>query len=430
MQIKRTFVALQVNYYLHSCQRAAATSTRIVFILVLSLVISCAAQPDRDTSHGDDTQTPADKSIRMGADQLDILLPLLEGKRVALLVNHTALVGTAHLADTLIRRGVTITKIFGPEHGFRGNAADGEEVKNGIDTKTGVPVISLYGKNRKATPEQVADTDVLVFDIQDVGTRFYTYISSLHYLMETAAENGKKVIVLDRPNPHGGYTDGPILRPEFKSFVGMHPIPVVHGLTVGELAQMINGEGWLNGGLKCDLTVVPLKNWAHGDEYLLPVYPSPNLPNNQAIRLYPSLCFFEGTAISVGRGTPFPFQVLGSPQLKGYDFTFTPVTIQGVARNPLHENQICYGIDLREAKTPKRIDLSYLIDMYNAFPDKENYFTNPYDRNYIDKLAGTDELRKQIRNGLSEEQIRATWADGLSTYNRTRAKYLLYPSKE
>ncbi len=408
---------------------AGTVTSQALALVMLFFTISCSAQPHHANDHEPATES-VDTSLRLGAERLDVLLAMLDGKRVGLLVNHTALVGKTHLVDTLLQHGVQITKIFGPEHGFRGNAADGEVVKNGVDVKSGLPVISLYGKNRKPTPEQVADTDVLVFDIQDVGTRFYTYISSMHYLMEAAAENGKKVIILDRPNPHGGYTDGPILRPEFKSFVGMHPIPVVHGLTVGELAQMINGEGWLAGGLKCELIVITMKNWAHGDEYLLPVHPSPNLPNNQAIRLYPSLCFFEGTAISVGRGTPFPFQVLGSPQLKGFDFTFTPVTINGVAVNPLHEKQTCYGVDLREAKTSARIDLSYLIDMYKAFPDKENFFWNPFDRNYIDKLAGTDELRKQIRNGMSEEQIRATWKEGLTNYNRTRSKYLLYPTRE
>ncbi len=429
MQIKRTFVALQVIYCRCFYDYLDKMVTRALPVFVLFLTISCAAQPHREPGHDAKKQSDI-PDLRMGADQLDVLLPMLEGKRVGLLVNHTALVGRTHLVDTLLQRGILIKKIFGPEHGFRGNAADGEVVKNGVDTKSGLPVISLYGRNKKPTPDQVSDIDVLIFDIQDVGTRFYTYISSLHYLMESAAENGKKVVVLDRPNPHGGYTDGPILRPEFKSFVGMHPIPVVHGLTVGELAQMVNGQGWLAGGLKCDLAVVTMKNWAHGDEYLLPVYPSPNLPNNQSIRLYPSLCFFEGTAISVGRGTPFPFQALGSPQLKDFDFTFTPVTVPGVAVNPLHENQLCYGIDLREAKTTKRIDLSYLINMYNAFPDKENFFWNPFDRNYIDKLAGTDELRKQIRSGMSEDQIRATWSEGLANYNRIRAKYLLYPTRE
>jgi uncharacterized protein YbbC (DUF1343 family) len=365
--------------------------------------------------------------LMLGAEQLDELLPLLQNRSVALLVNHTATIGNKHLVDTLITRGVNIKKIFGPEHGFRGNAADGEVVKNGVDTKSGLPVVSLYGKNRKPTPEQLADIDVVIFDIQDVGTRFYTYISSLHYLMEACGENGKQVIVLDRPNPHGGYVDGPTLEPEFRSFVGMHRIPVVHGLTVGELAQMINGEGWLGEGKKCDLKVVTMKNWNHSDEYLLPIAPSPNLPNNQAIRLYPSLCFFEGTAISVGRGTSMPFQVLGNPLLKGFPFSFTPATIPGVAVNPPHEGKLCYGLDLRKAEVAKRIDLSYLINMYNAYPDKDNFFTNPFDKNYIDKLAGTAKLKQQVRAGMSEDQIRETWKKDLETYQEMRRKYLLYP---
>jgi uncharacterized protein YbbC (DUF1343 family) len=371
--------------------------------------------------------TQAPPRLMLGAEQLDELLPLLQNRSVALLVNHTATIGNKHLVDTLITRGVNIKKIFGPEHGFRGNAADGEVVKNGVDTKSGLPVVSLYGKNRKPTPEQLADIDVVIFDIQDVGTRFYTYISSLHYLMEACGENGKQVIVLDRPNPHGGYVDGPTLEPEFRSFVGMHRIPVVHGLTVGELAQMINGEGWLGEGKKCDLKVVTMKNWNHSDEYLLPIAPSPNLPNNQAIRLYPSLCFFEGTAISVGRGTSMPFQVLGNPLLKGFPFSFTPATIPGVAVNPPHEGKLCYGLDLRKAEVAKRIDLSYLINMYNAYPDKDNFFTNPFDKNYIDKLAGTAKLKQQVRAGMSEDQIRETWKKDLETYQEMRRKYLLYP---
>lgn len=377
------------------------------------------------------TSTPAvaenqSGSLRVGAEQLEIYLPLLKDKSVALLVNHTALIGETHLADTLLKSGVKINKIFGPEHGFRGNAADGEVVNNGVDTRTGLPVISLYGKNKKPTKEQLADVDVIIFDIQDVGTRFYTYISTLHYLMEAAAENDKHVVILDRPNPHGSYVDGPMLQPELQSFVGMHPIPVVHGLTVGELGKMINGEGWLKDENRCELTVIPMKNWTHQDDYLLPVYPSPNLPNSQAIRLYPSLCFFEGTAISVGRGTDMPFQVLGNPDLKGFPFSFTPITIKGVAVNPLHENKLCFGVDLRNAKTGKQIDLSYLIEMYHAYPDKENFFTNPFDKNYIDKLAGTTQLKEQIRNGLSEEEIRHSWQEDLDKYKSLRKKYLLY----
>jgi uncharacterized protein YbbC (DUF1343 family) len=403
----------------------------IRFFLVSSalLAITCANHSPRTG----DTETSAKQAdiyrnkLLTGADQIDTVLALIAGRKTALLVNNTAMTGKTYLADTLIKRGVNLIKIMGPEHGFRGNAADGEAVNNGVDTKTGLPIISLYGKNKKPTDEQLADVDVVIFDIQDVGTRFYTYISTLHYLMEACAENGKSVIVLDRPNPHGGYIDGPVLKPEFKSFVGMHQIPVVHGLTVGELSQMINGEGWLAEGRKCDLTVVRMKNWKHSDTYELPISPSPNLPNNQAIRLYPSLCFFEGTAVSVGRGTPFPFQVIGNPLLTKYKFTFTPVTIKGVANQPPNENKVCYGLDLRKATVKKRIDLSWLIEMYQAYPDKDNFFTNPFDRDYIDKLAGTSLLKDQIRAGMTEEQIRATWQKDLEAFDAKRKPYLLYP---
>ena len=401
----------------------------ILFTGLFFLHWSCRPQSSGKSnavSPGPESAAIQPNRLLTGAEQLDLYLPHIRQKSVALLVNHTALVGNTHLADTLLKRGINVKKIFGPEHGFRGNAADGEVVKNGVDTKTGLPVISLYGKNKKPTNEQLADVDVIIFDIQDVGTRFYTYISTLHYLMEAAAENKKHVVILDRPNPHGSYVDGPMLQPEHRSFVGMHPIPVVHGLTVGELGKMINSEGWLAGGKRCELTVIPMKSWTHQDEYLLPVYPSPNLPNNQAIRLYPSLCFFEGTAISVGRGTGMPFQVLGNPHLKGFSFSFTPITIKGVAVNPLHENKVCYGVDLRNARTDKQIDLSYLIEMYNAYPDKDNFFTNPFDKNYIDKLAGTTQLKEQIRKGLSEQEIRDSWKEDLDKYKTLRKKYLLY----
>jgi uncharacterized protein YbbC (DUF1343 family) len=360
--------------------------------------------------------------VSVGAEQLDQLLPLLKNKRVGLVVNNTALVNKTHLADTLISRGVQVKKIFGPEHGFRGDAADGEHVTDAVDAKTGVPVVSLYGKNYKATPEQVKDLDILIFDIQDVGARFYTYISTLHYLMETCAENSKKLIVLDRPNPNGSYVDGPIREEEFKSFVGMHPIPITHGMTIGEFAQMINGEGWLGAGKKCELQVIKMKNWKHTDDYSLPERPSPNLPNDQAVRLYPSICLFEGTVISLGRGTPTPFQILGNPELKDMPFTFTPVPLKGYSIEPPHKNALCYGMDLRGVTPPHKVDLSYLILFYQKYPDKEKFFTS-----YFEKLAGTAKLRQQIKDGLNEEQIRASWKPGLDEFNAKRKKYLLYP---
>jgi uncharacterized protein YbbC (DUF1343 family) len=359
-----------------------------------------------------------------GAEQLDVYLPLLVNKRIALLVNQTATVKNTHLADTLKARGVDIVKIFSPEHGFRGTADAGEKVSDGIDARTGFPVVSLYGanlKDMKATPAEMQDVDIVVFDIQDVGARFFTYISTLHYMMEACAENNKKLIVFDRPNPNGGYVDGPILQKELKSFVGMHPVPITHGMTIGEYAQMINGEGWLEGGRKCTLEVVKLKNWKHADAYSLPIRPSPNLPNDHAIGLYPSTCLFEGTALSLGRGTQNPFEVAGHPDLKNQPFEFTPVSIEGMAKKPRLENKLCFGVDLRNAKVPKKIWLQPVIDMYNAFPDKEKFFIG-----YFDTLAGTKELKEQIREGMSEEQIRASWKPGLDRYGQIRKKYLLY----
>lgn len=383
----------------------------MIRIWVLALILlnsSCKAQP-------------AATSIQTGAQQLNTLLPKLKGKRVALVVNHTSLIGKTHLADSLKSVGVNLVKIFGPEHGFRGNAADGELVSDSVDKKTGIPLVSLYGKNKKPTPQQMADVDLVIFDIQDVGTRFYTYIGTMHYVMEACAEANKKMIVLDRPNPND-FVDGPINDKPLKSFVAMHPIPIAHGLTVGEVARMLNGERWLLNGITCDLEVIPVKNWKHGQPYFLPVGPSPNLPNNQAIQLYPSICLFEGTAISLGRGTPFPFQVLGSPELKDLPFTFTPITIKGVAVKPPHEGQLCYGIDLRGDTPARKIDLSYVLKMYSIYPDKEKFFTS-----YFDILAGNPTLKQQIKDGLSEEQIRASWQPGLTEYITVRKKYLIYP---
>lgn len=362
--------------------------------------------------------------ISVGAEQLDQLLPLLKGKRVGLLVNNTSMVGKTHLVDTLLSHHILVKKIFGPEHGFRGDAADGEHVTDAIDAKTGVPVVSLYGKNNKATPDQVKDLDVLIFDIQDVGARFYTYISTMHYLMETCAENDKQLIILDRPNPNGSYVDGPILQPELKSFVGMHPIPITHGMTVGEYAQMVNGEGWLADARKCKLHVIKIKNWKHNDDYSLPIRPSPNLPNDQAVRLYPSLCLFEGTLISLGRGTPTPFQILGSPELKGQKgmaFSFTPVPIKGFSIEPPLKNQLCFGMDLSNVTPARKVDLQYLLLFYQLYPEKDKFFTA-----YFDKLAGTTQLKQQIKEGLTEEQIRASWEPGLDAFKKKREKYLLY----
>lgn len=367
--------------------------------------------------------------LQTGAEQMALYLPALQGKRVGMVVNHTTRIGRTHLVDSLMARGINIKTIFAPEHGFRGQATDGEEISNGRDPRTGILITSLYGKNRKPTPQQMDSLDVLVFDIQDVGTRFYTYISTMHYVMEACAEANKPLIILDRPNPNGHYMDGPVLDPAFKSFVGMHPIPVVHGLTIGELARMINGEGWLagSGGDKkqiCPLTVVPVKNYTHQTPYTLPVPPSPNLPNQQAVALYPSLCFFEGTVVSVGRGTDKQFQVIGSPFTQYGPYTFTPVDKPG-AMNPPQEGKLCYGLDLSQVTVSRQhLMLNYFFDFFRRATDKTKFFLAT---NYIDKLAGSDQLRLQLLAGVSEDQIRKSWQPALNAYKLKRKKYLLYP---
>jgi uncharacterized protein YbbC (DUF1343 family) len=395
-----------------------------IFVAILFISTQCRSQQKPGNEKAIPEASGESKPARMltGADQLDVLLQKINGRSVGLVVNYTAMIGKTHLADTLKSLGVKVKKILAPEHGFRGTAAAGEYVKDGIDSKTGLPVVSLYGKDRKPKPEHLADIDVVVFDIQDVGVRFFTYIGTMHYVMEACAENNKELIVLDRPNPNASYIDGPILKMEFSSFIGMHPVPVVHGMTIGEFAQMINGEKWLEGKRSCALQIVPLKNWKHADHYSLPVKPSPNLPNDQAIRLYPSICYFEGTVLSLGRGTQMPFQVIGHPDLKSLPFQFTPVTIEGMAKNPPQENKLCYGLDLRNVEVPKRIDLHYLLDMYKLFPDKEKFFIP-----FFERLAGNAELRQQIKDGLTEEQIRATWQKDLEAFKLMRARYLLYP---
>lgn len=365
--------------------------------------------------------------IRNGADQTEKLIPLLKGKRTALVVNQTSVVGSTHihLLDTLLSLGIEVKKVFAPEHGFRGQADAGETVKNGRDVKSGLPILSLYGKNKKPTPTQLSDIDVVVFDIQDVGARFYTYISTMHYVMEACAENNKQLIVTDRPNPCD-YVDGPIRELSKKSFVGMHPIPVLHGCTVGELAQMINGEGWLKGKMKCKLTVIPVEGWKHGESYSLPIKPSPNLPNDQSIALYASLCPFEGTSVSVGRGTYMPFQIYGSPVLSS-SYSFTPKSLPGFDKNPLHKDTPCYGKDLRKAEAPQGLTLSYVIDAYLAYRKAgkgETFFTRP---SWFDLLMGTNKVRLGIIAGKDEATIRSEWQKELNQYKEMRKKYLLYP---
>ncbi|TAJ15025.1 DUF1343 domain-containing protein [Marinilabiliaceae bacterium JC017] len=364
------------------------------------------------------------KEIIKGIEKTSDYLPLLKGKNVGVLVNHTSQIHGTHLIDTLLAMQVQVKRIFAPEHGFRGNADAGEHIKSGTDPMTGLPVISLYGKNKKPSPEQLKGLDVVIFDIQDVGVRFYTYISSMHYMMEACAENGVKLIVFDRPNPNGDYVDGPVLdTTRFRSFVGMHPIPIVHGLTVGELALMINGEGWLKDGMKCDLTVMTMANYTHSTPYAIPVKPSPNLPTDLSIRLYPSLCFFEATKVSVGRGTLFPFQVIGYPDEKFGDFSFTPESIPGMSKHPLQEGKACYGVDLRTASMAHRLTLAYLLDFYEKSGKDSAFISNP---RWFNLLSGTDRLLTQIQNGKTEAEIKASWSEELNAYLNLRKKYLLY----
>lgn len=372
----------------------------------------------------------AQGNLRLGAERMDVLLPLLEGKRIGLVVNQTSILESEqiHLLDALLNRQVNVRKVFAPEHGFRGTADAGAEVKDSRDQRTGIPIVSIYGKNKKPTAAQMADLDVIIFDIQDVGTRFYTYISTMHYVMEACAENNKLLIVLDRPNPND-FVDGPVLKEGFTSFVGMHPIPVLHGMTVGELARMINGEKWLKSKPDtCRLEVVTIENWRHGDPYWLPVKPSPNLPNDQSIRLYPSLCLFEGTIISVGRGTYYPFQVLGGTAEKYGSFTFTPVSLPGFDTNPMHKDKTCYGVDLREYPFEGGFSLRFLLDFYQkAGKDKALFFSRPQ---WFDLLAGSKQLRLQMIKETPEEEIRASWQTDLDAYKEKRKKYLLYKESE
>lgn len=386
----------------------------------LSLVACGTAQTAANQSN-----SVTNNDILPGAARFSEYLPALQDKRVALTVNHTAAIGKTHVVDTLLAQKVNIVKIFAPEHGFRGTADAGEKVDNEKDKRTGLPVISLYGKRVKPLPEDLADVDVVVFDIQDVGTRFYTYINTMHLLMEACAEQNKDLIILDRPNPNGWYVDGPTLDMQYKSFVGMQPIPIVHGLTVGELAQMINGEGWLANGVKCRLQVIKCLYYDHTKRYSLPVRPSPNLPNDRAIALYPSLCLFEGTIVSVGRGTEAPFQMIGFPENPDKTYSFTPRGTEG-AKNPPYKDVTCYGIDYRTMDVSNfRFSLQPLMEMYRLAPQKDKFFIP-----FFEKLAGTGELRKQIAAGMSEEAIRATWAKDLAAYKAMRKKYLLYADFE
>lgn len=371
------------------------------------------------------TESIGSKGPVPGASQIELYRSLIEGKSVAVVANQTSMTGQTHLVDNLLNIGINIKVIFAPEHGFRNLADAGEKIENGKDPVTGISIISLYGSHLKPTSSDLAGIEIVLFDIQDVGARFYTYISTLHYVVEACAENNVKCIILDRPNPNGFYFDGNVIDTAYRSFVGMDPVPIVHGMTPGEYAQMLNGEGWLKGGIKCDLTVIKCKGYSHKTYYELPVKPSPNLPNQNSVYLYPSICFFEGTSISLGRGTAFPFQIFGSPDLPDKGFSFTPESIAG-AKNPPLLGVKCYGTDLRDAiqknLVPKPyINLDWLIGAYNDFPHKEKFFTS-----YFDVLAGGPGLREQIQKGMTSKQIRETWKDGLDRFSKIREKYLLY----
>ena len=366
--------------------------------------------------------------ITPAAERPELYLPLLKGKNIAVVVNHSSLVKKRHLVDTLLKHGIKVKKIFAPEHGFRGKADAGAHVKNSRDKQTGLPIISLYGTHKKPTKRDLKGIDLILFDIQDVGVRFYTYLSTLHYIMEAGAEQHIPVIVLDRPNPNGHYIDGPVLQKKYRSFVGLHPVPVVYGMTIGEYAKMINGEKWLRGGRKVQLTVIPLAGYTHRSFYSLPVKPSPNLPNDRAIALYPSLAFFEGTVISAGRGTKKPFQLYGAPKYKVKKFSFVPQSRPG-AGYPKFKGKRCYGADLSKTNFKKdragqTLDLGYLQDAYANYPDKKRFFLK---NRFMDKLAGSDQLRKQIRSGVSEKKIRKSWQKDLEKFKQIRKKYLLYP---
>lgn len=400
---------------------------KAILALILFAGICTSQQYVNNTS-------PAPTGIITGADQTEKYVPYLKGKRVAVLANPTTIIGNRHLVDSLMAAGINIVKVFGPEHGFRGNASNGTVVHDETDPATGIKIISLYGAKRKPTKADLADVDIMIFDIQDVGCRFYTNINTLRDVMESCAEHGKELLILDRPNPNGYLVDGPVLDMRLTSGIGKFPIPIAHGMTNGEFAQMINGEGWMAVKKPCRLKIIPVANYTHDMPYELPVPPSPNLNTQQSVMLYPTMCLFEGTILSQGRGTYFPFTVLGSPALKGrYDFSFTPVSIPGMKEAPLHMDQVCYGVDFRTYDINKlrrsgRIHIQWMIDMYKAYPDKQRFFDRSQSREIgdINKLSGDYAFKKQIEEGRSVEEIQQSWEPGLSAYKTMRQKYLLY----
>ncbi|MGV3510225.1 MAG: exo-beta-N-acetylmuramidase NamZ family protein [Sphingobacteriaceae bacterium] len=405
--------------------------TSILFLTLLAISnIKCTTQI------ASSNQSTFNKpGIITGADQTEKYLSYLKGKRIGLVANQSSIIGKKSSVDSLVSLGINIVKVFGPEHGFRGNASNGAVVNNEVDAKTGIPIISLYGKNEKPTKEQLADVDLMVFDIQDVGCRYYTNINTLEYVMEACAENNKELLILDRPNPNAYVVDGPVMTDDkFKSAIGIHYTPMTHGMTIGEFAQYLNGEGYLK--QQCKINIIKVANYNHDMPYVLPINPSPNLNTQQAVMLFPSLCMFEGTAINEGRGTYMPFTILGAPALKGkYSFTYKPVSIPGMSERPNHKDSVCYGIDLRNydisnLRKSRQINLAWLIELYNAYPDKDKFFgaerantgVSPFDLR-----IGTDQLRKQIIAGVSEADIRKSWEPGLQKFKDIRTKYLLYP---
>ena len=403
------------------------------FTITLLVVVLITAYKNPSTQKEIDFSNKKD-SIRTGADQTEKYLPYLKGKRVAILANQTSIIGNRHMVDSLQSRGVNIVKVFGPEHGFRGNASAGAHVADEKDQKTGIPIISLYGRKNKPTREDLADVDIVIYDVQDVGVRFYTNINALSRLMEACAESKKELMILDRPNPNAYLIDGPVLDMKYRSGIGMFPIPMSHGLTVAEFAKMANGEGWLTNKVKCKLKIIPVANYNHSMYYTLPVKPSPNLNTQQAIMLYPSTCMFEGVYVNHGRGTYYPFTVIGAPYYKGiYSFSYTPTGIKGMAETPLFADQVCYGLDLRNYDVnlllkSKKINIQWIMELYKASPEKEKFFDSKQSRemNNIEIQIGSGLFRQQIIDGVSEEEIRKTWEPGLSNYKKMRKKYVIY----
>lgn len=401
----------------------------ILLFALIVLLCFCTIKLQANQTEG------SGQEIKTGAEQTDLYLPLLKNKRVAVMANQTSIIGKTHLVDSLQKSGINIVKVFGPEHGFRGDASAGAEVIDAIDGRTGIPIISLYGKKNKPSKEDLQDVDILIYDLQDVGVRFYTNINALARLMEACEANNKRLLILDRPNPNGYLIDGPVLDMKYESGIGMFPIPMSHGLTVGEFALMANGEGWLTNKVKADIKVIPVANYAHDMRYVLPVSPSPNLNTEQSILLYPSLCMFEGVYINHGRGTIYPFTVLGSPAYKEiYDFSFTPTGIKGMAESPIFMDEVCYGIDLRNYDTEllrksKQINFEWIRELYKANPDKEKFFDSKLSNqmNNIEIQIGRGDFRQQIIDDVPEATIRAGWEPELSAYKEMRLNYLLYP---